>query len=221
MHGWAEEVSIMERGQPMTQKFLRDAVILMATINPVEVLCIFIAISEGMSPEAARRAALRAVLFAAGVLLGFLVLGQVVLDVMEISMASFQIAGGVVLFLFGIRMIFEHRVGGAPDHAESGHDVAVFPLAMPTIACPGSILAVVMLTDNDIYPPTTQAMTGLIMLAILAVTFVTLAASQRIYRLLGKSGAAILIRIMGLMLAALAVEEVLKGLALAGVLVNA
>jgi multiple antibiotic resistance protein len=200
----------------MAHKFLRDFVILLATINPVEALCVFLAVTKGMAPPAARRVALRAVLYAGGVLLGFIVLGQIVLDVMDVSMASFQIAGGIVLFLFGLRMIFEQEPAPG-DSAESGHDVAVFPLAMPTIACPGSILAAVLLTDNDQFPPVTQSVTTLILVGILGLTFITLLSAGRIFRVLGNSGSAILIRVMGLMLASLAVEEIFKGLALAGV----
>lgn len=199
----------------MGHKFLRDFVIFMATINPVEALCVFIVVTKGMAPAAARLVALRAVLYAAAVLVGFVVLGQIILDLMEVSLASFEIAGGIVLFLFGVRMIFQHEPAPG-DPTESGHDVAVFPLAVPTIACPGSILAAVLLTDNDHFPPMTQMVTAIVLLGILLLTYIVLLASGRIYRVIGNSGSAILIRVMGLLLTALAVEEILKGLLLAG-----
>lgn len=201
----------------MGHKFLRDAVILLATINPLEALCVFLAVTEGMAPPALRRVALRAVLYAAGILLGFVALGQMILDAMEVSLASFQIAGGIILFLFGIQMVFGHEVQTPKSLEESGHDIAVFPLAVPTIACPGSILAAVLLTDNDRFSPTTQAVTALILVGILVLTFLSLLASGRVYRILGKNGAAILVRVMGLLLSSLAVEEVIKGLSQAGV----
>lgn len=201
----------------MAHKFLRDAVILLATINPAEALCIFLAVAEGRAPQDLRRIARRAVLFAGVVLLCFVVLGQIVLDLMEVHLASFQVAGGIVLFLFGIKMIFEHQAGAPRTGAESGHDVAVFPLAVPTIACPGSILAAVLLTDNDQFSPETQAVTALILVGVLLLTYLALLASGRIYRIIGKNGAAILIRVMGLLLTALAVEEVFRGLIAAGV----
>src|SRR5689334_16225677 len=111
-----------------------------------------------MNERERRRIALRAVLVAGGMLLGFMILGQVLLASMHIALHSFQIAGALFLFFFGAQLTF-----GQGSHAsltpEAGHDISVFPLALPAIASPGALAAAVILTDNDLYPVSMQALT--------------------------------------------------------------
>ena len=139
-------------------------------------------------------------------------IGQVILTAMGIRLVSFQLGGGIILFLFGLQMIFSSDSEQATKEPE--HDMAVFPLAIPATATPGAILAVILLTDNQVHPIAVQIGTALIMLCILAVTLVLLLLSERIIKIIGTSGASILTRVMGMILAALSVELVMNALSI-------
>ncbi|HKR54887.1 MAG TPA: MarC family protein, partial [Gemmatimonadales bacterium] len=142
------------------------------------------------------------------------------LTAMHVSLTSFQIAGGVFLFLFGAQMTltdFTSHIAG-PDEGKGARDPAVFPLAIPAIASPGALLAVVVLTENTRYSTAHQAMTAGVLLAILGLTYLALRWSTHLMRWLGRTGGAALIRILGMILAALAVEMVIEGLVRLGVL---
>src|SRR5262249_2694863 len=136
-------------GKGMTwNELLFDFVTLWVTIDPVGTLPLYLSVTKNLPSLERRRAAYRATVIAMCIMAGFLFFGQLVLDKMHIELLSFQIAGGIVLFLFSLTMIFERPSGNEPP-PEHGHDVAVFPLAMPSIATPGALLAVVVLTDNN------------------------------------------------------------------------
>ncbi len=188
----------------MTEKFIQDALIIWATIDPIGTMAIFTGLTAGLSPAARTRTAIKAILYAAVVLVGSIVVGQLILSAMGIQLVSFQIAGGLILFLFGLQMIFRSDSRPpAPGEPEPEHDIAVFPLA---------ILAVILLTDNHVHPIGVQLGTTLITLAILGVTLLLLLLSGRIIRVIGNAGASILTRVMGMILAALSVELVLDAL---------
>ena len=194
----------------MTDKLIQDALILWATIDPIGTMALFAAMTASLTPEQRRRTAFRTVAYAAVVLVSAIVLGQFLLSAMGVRLVSFQLAGGLILFLFGLQMIFGS--GTAEAGGDPGHDIAVFPLAIPATATPGAILGVILLTDNHTYPVATQAGTTLVMLAILGVTLLMLLASTHILRVIGNSGASILTRVMGMILAALSVEFVMNAL---------
>ncbi len=194
----------------MFDKAIQDALILWATIDPIGTLAIFSALTAGMSVTQRRKTATRAVLYAGGVLIGSLVIGQVLLTAMGISLLSFQLGGGIILFLFGLQMIFtdnDQSSGKEPDH-----NVAIFPIAIPATATPGAILAVILLTDNQIYPITQQLVTGIIVVATLAITWVMMFFSDRILAVIGSGGASLLTKIMGMILAALSVQLVMNAI---------
>ena len=204
----------------MGKDLLRDALILLSTIDPIGTVLVFAVVSDGMSAAARRRLAGRAVVIAGAALIGFLVLGQVALAAMHVTLTSFQIAGGVFLFLFGAQMTltdFTAHLAG-PEDGKGSRDPAVFPLAIPAIASPGALLAVVVLTENARYSTAHQAMTAGVLVAILALTYRALRWSSHLMRWLGRTGGAALIRILGMILAALAVEMVVEGLVRLGVL---
>jgi multiple antibiotic resistance protein len=146
-------------------------------------------------------------LIAGGVLTGFLYLGQYLLEVMRIEMLSFQIAGGIVLFLFALSMIFE-KPSASDAPADPGHDVAVFPLAMPSIATPGALLSVVVLTNNNTHNFLQETLTCAVMALVLGATLMLMLLGDRFIGLIGKSGANILSRVMGMILSAVAVQMV-------------
>ncbi len=204
----------------MGNDLLRDALILLSTIDPIGAVLVFAVVSEGMSVVARRRLAGRAVVIAGVALVGFLVLGQVGLAAMHVSLTSFQIAGGVFLFLFGAQMTltdFTSHLAG-PEEGRGARDPAVFPLAIPAIASPGALLAVVVLTENTRYSTAHQALTAGVLVAILGLTYLALRWSTHLMRWLGRTGGAALIRILGMILAALAVEMLIEGLVRLGVM---
>jgi len=184
-----------------------DFVTLWVTVDPVGTVPLYLSVTKDLPKAARRRAAVRATVIAFFILAGFLYLGQYLLDVMRIQMLSFQIAGGLVLFLFALTMIFE-RPSGQALPGDSEHDVAVFPLAMPSIATPGALLAVVVLTDNDTHNFLQESLTCAVMAVVLAATLGLMLIADRIIALIGRSGANILSRVMGMILAAVAVQMV-------------
>ena len=115
----------------MTGKITRDALLFRATIDPVGTVVLFAALTAGMQAAERKLVAFRAVLYAALILVGSVVLGQIILTGLGIRLISLQVAGGVVLFLFGLQMIFRNRAGEASNRPEAGHELAVFPLAIP------------------------------------------------------------------------------------------
>ena len=175
-------------------------------------MALFAALTARLTPADRRRTAFKAIAYAAVVLIGSIVIGQVILNAMGIRLVSFQLGGGIILFLFGLQMIFSSDSQQATKEPE--HDMAVFPLAIPATATPGAILAVILLTDNHVHPITVQVGTALIMLCILAVTLILLLLSERIIKIIGASGASILTRVMGMILAALSVELVMNALSI-------
>jgi len=195
----------------MLDNALTDFVSLFVILDPIGTVPIYLSVTGESEPMLVRRIAREAVLIAGGVLLGFLVLGQILLHAMHVSMDSFQVAGGIVLFLFAMTMVFGIEHSGA-SHMNPRHNPAVFPLAMPAIAGPGPILTVVVLTDNDRHEYTQQAQTACVLLVVLLLQWILLRLAEPIQRRLGHGGTNILSRVMGLILAGVSVETVVAGI---------
>ncbi len=191
-------------------------VTLWVVIDPIGTIPVFAAVSAAVAAGERPKLALRATVIAAGVLMFFLVAGQFLIDAMGISLTSFQIAGGIVLFLFALSMIFgESKPETEVKNAESTRPYrdpspAVFPLAVPSLASPGAMLAIVMLTDNYRFSVAEQAMTAGVMLSVLLGAYLLMLAATPILRVVGMGGAAIVSRVMGMILAAVAVENVIE-----------
>ena len=196
----------------MWEEIIRETIMLFATIDPIGTLSLFVAVTAKRPPIERRGIALRCILYSSLILIGFLVIGQVILSWLGVRLISFQIAGGIILFIFGIKMLFGGEdFGQSSGKGEVEHDVAVFPLAIPSIANPGSILAVVLLTDNNIHGVLDQSITAGILIAILLLTLALLLTANHIHRVIGNAGSQVLIRVIGLVLAAMAVETILQG----------
>ena len=196
---------------PLLVKICKDFATIWTTIDPIGNVAIFAGLTASLTRAERRRTALRASLYAAVILVVAVVAGQIILDAIGIRLYSLKVAGGIILFLFALKMLF----GGLdkPGSPEAGRDLAVFPLAVPSIAGPGAIMAVIVLTDNDVYTVPEQAETGVVLLVVLLVTYIFLRFSDFILRVIGQQGAAVLVRVMGIILASLAVEIVLTALA--------
>ncbi len=202
------------------ENLLEHFVTLWVVIDPIGTIPVFIAVTAGLEAAARRKTALLASLISAGVLLFFLVFGQLLIEALDIGLNSFQVAGGIILFLFALTMIFgeskqdiEQRQA-EEDQEDKYHkqNPAIFPLAVPSLASPGAMLAIVILTDNHRYSAADQGITALVMLSVLVVAFVLMLLAEPIIRLIGHSGAAIISRIMGMILASVAVNSVLSAL---------
>ena len=193
--------------------FVKDFILLWSTIDPVGTLALFTGLTARLSQTQKRRVALKATAYAFVILLAALVLGQIILKAMDIRLISLQLAGGVILFLFGLQMIFSDPVQSSGSR-EPGHQLAVFPLAVPSIASPGAIMAVIVLTDNHAKTFAQQAMTAGAMTMVLLITCALMLIADRIFRIIGHNGSAIIIRVMGMILAALSVELVMTALGL-------
>ncbi|WP_448248444.1 MarC family protein [Thalassotalea agariperforans] len=196
----------------MIDKALHDFLIIWATIDPIGTMALFVGLTANLSIKDRRKTAYKTIVYAALILIGAIVIGQVLLAAMGISLLSFQIAGGVILFLFGLQMIFSQ--GSTEATAEARHDISVFPLAIPSTASPGAILAVILITDNHVYTIEEQVVTTITMLFVLVVTLVLLLLSNTIIKVIGVGGASLLTRLMGMILAALSVEFIMEALGL-------
>jgi len=181
------------------------------TIDPISTLALFAGLTASLTAAERRGIAQRATLYAAIILVVAVVIGQIVLDAMGIRLLSLKVAGGIILFLFGLQMLFGSASRETGSH-EKGRDLAVFPLAVPTIAGPGAIMAVILLTDNDVYSVPEQIQTAVVLLVVLGLTYVLLLVSDSILRVIGQQGAAIPSPGDGNLLAALSVELVLSAL---------
>lgn len=198
----------------------REFITLFVVIDPVGSIPVFLFAASGIPTSLYRRFAIRAVAIAGLVLFAFLIGGQFMLEVLGLRFGSFQIAGGIILFLFAMTMIFGDSKP-TREIADAGSDPlagAVFPLAMPSIASPGAMLAIVVLTDNRSQSVTEQAVTGGLLIIVLLITLVCLLAASFIYRFIGKTGVSVISRVMGIILATIAVDAVLVGFDALGVL---
>jgi multiple antibiotic resistance protein len=147
------------------------------------------------------------------ILLFFIVIGQLILEGMSVSLDAFQISGGVILFLFALTMIFGD---GKPDQEKNGitdyKHVTIFPIAIPSIASPGAIMAVVLLTDNHLYSIQEQLITTVLVLIVIGLTCLILLGANRLQQRIGNYGITVISKIMGLILAAYAVQSILSGI---------
>ncbi len=194
-------------------QILPTFLIFWATIDPVGTIPVFIATTNGFSNQAKRAVAYRAALVSGSILLGFIAVGELILNGLGISLDAFQIAGGIVLFLFALTMIFgEGKPSAEEKMITENLDVAVFPIAVPSLASPGAMLTAVLLTQNEEFSLLDQATTALIMVAVVFVSFGFMLLSSQIGRLIGSSGASIVSRVDGMILAAIAVDNILQGI---------
>lgn len=189
---------------------------LFVVIDPIGMAPIFVALTQGMAPAQRQAIALRACLIAIAILLLFGFAGEALLNFIGISMPAFRIAGGILLFITALQMLFEERSKKREEKSdqavEDDRDPSVFPLAIPLIAGPGSIATMILLVgqaDGDI--ALTSAYLG-VMFVVIAVVYVLFLLAGPMERALGKTGIVVVTRLLGMLLAALAVQFVIDGL---------
>ena len=201
----------------MDTAFLITAfVTLFVIIDPIGMTPLFVALTQGMSPQKRRAIAVRACVTSALLLVMFAAFGEAVLGFIGISMPAFRIAGGILLFLTALEMLFEKRTKRRADQAEEAeeddsHDPSIFPIAIPLIAGPGSIATVILLAGQR---PGIEGLAWVIgvMLSVILLVFLMFLMSGLLERALGRVGTNVVTRLLGMLLAALAVQFVLDGL---------
>jgi multiple antibiotic resistance protein len=192
---------------------IREFVTLFVVIDPVGTIPVYLFAAQSVPKRLHRKMAIRAVGIATLVLFAFMAGGQYLLETLGLRFGSFQIAGGIILFLFAMTMIFGESKP-AREIEEAGRDHlagAVFPLAIPSIASPGAMLAVVVLTDNHTETIADQAVTGGLLFLVLLLTLGLLLAASAVYKIIGNTGASVISRVMGIVLATIAIDAIVGG----------
>lgn len=181
-------------------------------IDPPGLAPLYMALTQGMNEAHRRAIGRRACVVAGALMLLFLFLGEAVLGFIGISMPAFRVAGGVLLFLTALDMLFERRTQRREgQHPDPDHDPSVFPLATPLIAGPGAIASVILLVGQS-GPGWAGTLAVLaLMLGMIAVTYGFFLASPALERMLGRTGTVVITRLLGMLLAALSVQFVIDG----------
>jgi len=197
--------------------FISSLVTLLVVIDPPGAAPIFASLTTHSTRQMRRSMAIRSVIIASAILLGFAAFGEPFLRALGISLDAFRVAGGIMLFLIAIDMVFEKRTRRREERAqavndEAVEDVSVFPMAMPMIAGPGSIAAVMLLTSKADGPIQSFAV-YLALAIVLALTLAALLAAGPIMKRVGAKVEAMITRLLGVILAALAAQIVIDGLA--------
>ena len=186
---------------------------LIAVIDPIGSVPVYMEATKHLDKAHKRLVAIKGSGLAFLILLFFIVIGQLILEGMAISLEAFQISGGVILFLFSLTMVFGD---GKPEREKSQisdyNHVTVFPVAIPSIASPGAIMAVVLMTDNHIYTIKEQAITTVLVLIVIGLTCILLLLANGVQKRIGDYGITVISKIMGLILASYATQAILSGL---------
>jgi multiple antibiotic resistance protein len=191
--------------------FFYEFVTLFVVLDPIATLPIFLTVTAGLTRRQSLQVALQAIGISFLILLFFIVAGQHLLEALHIPMASFQLAGSLVLLLFGLKMVLGKVAEEAADARLSPSllDRAIYPLAVPGIAGAGAMLTVVLLTDNNTRTLGEQVTTTGILMLCLGILFVLFVLSSTIFRLLGRAGIEVVSRVFGLILASIAVTSLI------------
>jgi len=186
---------------------------LIAVIDPLGSVPVYLEATKHFDETHKKKIAIRASAIAFLVLLFFILVGQLILEGMEVSLYAFQISGGVILFLFALTMIFGEGKPESEKHMINDYKhVTIFPVAIPSIASPGAIMAVVIMTDNNLYTFQQQFITTGLVVLVVGMTMLILLAANRIQKNIGEYGITVISKIMGLILASYAVQSILTGL---------
>jgi len=204
----------------MIEIALTTFVTLFVVIDPVGLTPVFVALTRGIDQPTRNRIALHAALIAVGVLGLFGVAGERMLQLIGIGLPAFRIAGGILLFLIAIEILFERRSQRREKSAEEapGHDPTVFPLATPLIAGPGALASMILIMGQHSGAPATQAAVLAVMASVVLTAYMLFRLSGLVERVLGPVGINVVSRLLGMLLAALAVQFVLDGLGDVGLL---
>jgi multiple antibiotic resistance protein len=200
----------------MTEHLLKTFIIFFVVIEPVSLVPMFGALTRGGEPGYRTRMAWKSVAISAGIFIVFALLGDWMLRVLGISVAAFKIAGGTLLFLLAVDMVLARESGlrsttvREQEEAKYREDISVFPMAFPLITGPGALATLLLLTADATGWAEFALVLGVGLLA-LAVTLVFLLLTQPLMRIMGVTGGSVVSRLLGVVLAALAVQYVVDG----------
>ena len=201
----------------MVEQLIKFFVVFFVVVEPISLIPLFAGLTEGASGDYAKRMAGKAALIALSICVLFALVGAKFLDVMGISLSSFRIAGGTLLFLIALEMVFARTSGTRSttpekEEAKTREDISVFPLAFPFIAGPGA-LATILLTAGELWgkPPLFAGFLAVVAL-VMAICWGLMLATPRLMRVLGVTGANVTSRLSGVILAALAVQFIVDGI---------
>ena len=202
----------------MLEQLLKDFVVFFVVVEPISLVPMFGALTRGGEPGYRRRMAVKSVAISAGILLVFALIGDWALSTLGVSVNAFKIAGGLLLFLLSIDMVFARQSGmrsttvREQDEARYREDISVFPLAFPLIAGPGALATLLLVVVDARGAPLRLAVIIGVVMAVLVVTLLLMLATTKVMRVMGQTGANVVSRLLGVVLAALAVQYVLDGL---------
>lgn len=193
-----------------------------ATVGPVEAAVLFATLTPKMTVRARAAIAMRATAIATFILLIFTLLGQPLLDQLGVTIPALQTAGGIILLIIALDMIFARPTSAfkltqmEDAEAQTKDDIAVFPLATPLLAGPGAMSAGILLAANADGNVAALSVTVAALLAVMAITFVLLLLSQQLNTMIGITAQRVLMRVFGILLAAIAVQAVFSGVGASG-----
>jgi len=201
----------------MTQQLIKFFVVFFVVVDPISLIPLFAGLTEGASDPYQKKMAGKAALIALSICALFALVGANFLDIMGISLNSFRIAGGTLLFLIALDMVFARTSGTKSttpekEEAKTREDISVFPLAFPFIAGPGA-LATILLTAGELWgKPLLFAGFLAVVALVMIVCWILLLATPRLMTVLGVTGANVMSRLSGVILAALAVQFIIDGI---------
>jgi multiple antibiotic resistance protein len=195
-------------------EILSTFIVLWAVIDPIGTVPVFIAVTRGHDQVQKKKIALKSSFVAFCVLTLFLVMGEFILRKVGVPLSAFQTSGGLILLLFALNMIFgdskpEEEIQLAKKNSD---ETAIFPLAIPSIAGPGACLAVVLLAEGSKQSYGSQFITAGVLVFVLLINFILMRLSHFIHHKIGNSGAIVISKIMGLILASMAANNILMGI---------
>lgn len=200
----------------MTEQLLQTFITLFIVIDPIGIATIFMAMTHAAEKGYQKKMALRGTITAAAILFIFFFMGDSLLRFLGIGIPAFRIAGGILLFLIAIDMVFARHSGlrsttvREQKEAEHKNDISVFPLAFPLISGPGALTTVLLMANTSGSASLIAGMT-VILAIVLSLTLISLLFAARISHLLGETGANMISRLLGLILSALAIQYIIDG----------
>ncbi|MCB1489250.1 MAG: MarC family protein [Bauldia sp.] len=199
----------------MLEKLIHSFVTLFVTADPISIVPLFIVVTAGMSDAARKTIAIQSVLIAGAILVAFALFGEAIIRFFGITIQAFEIAGGLLLFAIAFRMVFDSgKPANAPPQGAASDSsltqIAVFPLAIPMMAGPGAISATILLGSRSNSWVDLVALVGII-IVLMGLIYVVLMASERLDRWLGDVGRIVASRLLGVILAALAIQFISEG----------
>ncbi|TBH20862.1 MarC family protein [Thermus thermamylovorans] len=198
----------------MWELFLKSFLTLFVVVDPVGLVPVFLALAGDRPPQRQAQIARKAVLVAGGLLVCFFFFGRGLLEYLGISLEALRVAGGILLFRIATEMVFAHHereTAEEKDEARERADISVFPLAIPLIAGPGALASVLILGGEAREVPGGSAVVFLTAFLVLFLAYLFLRGAASVRRALGRTGVNVVTRVLGILLAALAVQFVADG----------